>query len=153
MTRLLAIALVLLLAGCTPTAAPPKPSASKPKLALPTLVQSDATFPELEQAHEQHRSKVWVDGGGTVTRLLRDDTKPPRHERFIVKIGTGPEAFTVLIAHNIDEAPRVPLKKGDTITFRGQYVWNDQGGVIHETHDLKGESEGGWIRRGDQVYR
>lgn len=145
-----------LLASCTPTATPSRaPAQAKSSaLALPGLVRSDATFPELEQAHAQHRSHVWVDGGGTVTRLLRDDTKRPRHQRFVVKVGSGATAFTVMIAHNIDLAPRVPFKKGDPITFRGEYVWNDQGGVVHETHkDPRGRREGGWIRWKDFVYR
>jgi len=149
-------ALLIVLAGCTPAASPPKQS-RKPKanpIALPTLVQSDATFPELEQAHAQHRSNVWVEGGGTVTRLLRDDTKRPRHQRFVVKIGTGPNAFTVMIAHNIDLAPRVPFKKGDEITFRGEYIWNEKGGILHWTHhDPSGRHLPGWIQHNGQIYQ
>jgi len=154
MKRLLAILLVTLL-GCGPNAAPPKPT-TKPKpnpIALPTLVQSDATFPELERAHREHRSDVWIDGGGTITRILRDDKKRPRHQRFVVKIGSGANAFTVLVAHNIDLAPRVPIKKGEEITFHGEYIWNEQGGTVHWTHeDPKHEKEGGWIRYKDRVY-
>jgi uncharacterized protein DUF3465 len=140
--RVTIILLIAALAGCK-NATPPKG-----RIELPQLVTSDATFPELEQAHAQHRSNVWVDGGGTVTRILRDDTKRPRHQRFVVRVGTGPGAFTVMIAHNIDRAPRVPFKKGDDVTFRGEYVWNDQGGVLHWTHDPRG-----WIRWKDFVYR
>ena len=134
--------LLAALAGCK-NASPPKN-----RIELPQLVTSNPTFPELERAHAEHRSNVWVDGGGTVTRLLRDDTKRPRHQRFVVRVGNGPQAFTVMIAHNIDRAPRVPFKKGDDVTFRGEYVWNDQGGVVHWTHDPKG-----WIRWRDFVYR
>lgn len=146
--------LALAVAGCQPTASP-RTQASPKKQAvsfpLPKLVQSDATFPELEQAHAQHRSNVWVDGGGTVTRLLRDDKKRPRHQRFVVRVASG---FTVLVAHNIDLAPRVPLKKGDEVTFHGEYLWSEQGGTVHWTHeDPKHEKEGGWIRWKDFVYR
>jgi hypothetical protein len=153
--QVFALSIALTLGACGPTAAPQRPStAKKAAIALPQLVQSDATFPELEQAHAQHRSNVWVEGGGTVTRLLRDDTKRPRHQRFVVKIGSGTNAFTVLIAHNIDLAPRVPFKKGDEITFRGEYMWTEQGGTVHWTHeDPKKKGEGGWIRWKDSVYR
>ena len=159
MARSLSVALLFLfLAGCrSATSTPPKnaPVARQATtLSLPKLVHSDATFPELEQAHAQHRSHVWVDGGGTVTRILRDDTKRPRHQRFVVRVGSGPNAFTVMIAHNIDLAPRVPFKKGDAVTFRGEYIWSEQGGTVHWTHeDPKREKEGGWIRWNDFVYR
>jgi hypothetical protein len=144
----------LILAG-TLASCGPSPSKTTPTaITLPRLVQSDATFPELEQAHAQHRSHVWVEGAGTVTRLMRDDTKRPRHQRFVVKIGSGVNAFTVMIAHNIDLASRVPLKKGDQITFRGEYIWSEQGGTVHWTHDdPQHKGENGWIRWKDFVYR
>jgi hypothetical protein len=155
--RIAMLQLVVLaaLAGCAPTTErAPAPKTANASLALPKLVASDATFPELEQAFRQHRSHVWVDGGGTVTRLLRDDTKRPRHQRFVVRVGNGPRSFTVLIAHNIDQASRVPLKKGDPVTFRGEYIWGEQGGTVHWTHrDKKRGKEGGWIRWRDFVYR
>jgi len=141
-----ALLIATTLAGCK--SSPQAKQPAKTHIELPQLVTSNPTFPELDRAHREHRSNVWVDGGGTVTRLLRDDTKRPRHQRFIVKVGTGAGAFTVMIAHNIDRAPRVPFKKGDDVTFRGEYVWNDQGGVVHWTHDPKG-----WIRWRDFVYR
>ena len=150
------VLLLVLRSGCGPTSAPPKetPSPKTSVIALPKLVQSDATFPEIEQAHAQHRSHVWVDGGGTVTRLLRDDRKRPRHQKFIVRIGNGPNSFTVLVAHNIDLASRVPLQKGDDVTFRGEYLWSEQGGTVHWTHeDPEKKGQGGWIRWKDFVYR
>ena len=91
-------------------------------------------------------------GTGVVERILRDDAKPPRHQRFILRI----QEQSILVAHNIDLAPRVPVKKGDTIAFRGEYVWNEQGGLVHYTH-RKGRGRdaggGGWIVREGQGYR
>jgi hypothetical protein len=58
-----------------------------------------------------------------VTRILADDNDGSRHQRFILEVGGG---RTLLIAHNIDLAPRVTgLKVGDTVEFHGEYEWND----------------------------
>ena len=102
-------------------------------------------------AFYQKKENVWVVSTGTVIRILRDDTKRPRHQRFIVDYGGG---RTVLIAHNIDQAPRVPFKRGDAIAFRGKYVWNDDGGVVHWTHrDSRSKKGGGWIIWKGQNFR
>ncbi len=58
------------------------------------------------------------------------------------------------MSHNIDLAPRVPIAVGDTVEFRGQYEWNERGGVIHWTHhDPDGRRPGGWLRHRSRVYR
>jgi len=61
---------------------------------------------------------------------------------------------TVLVAHNIDLAERVPLGLGDRLHYRGMYEWNDLGGLVHWTHeDPMGVEEGGWIRYRRKTYR
>ena len=78
------------------------------------------------------RSGQQVRGSGEVVRVLSDDNDGSRHQRFIVRLGSG---RTLLIAHNIDLAPRVAsIRVGDTVSFNGVYEWNDKGGVIHWTH-------------------
>jgi len=140
---------LLALAGCQSPA--PRDTASPTTLAPGPAPAAPAPDP-VEAAHQARRSHVWVEGAGTVERLLRDDTKPPRHQRFVVRlIGGG----TVLVAHNIDLAPRVPFKRGDTVRFRGEYIWTEQGGTVHWTHrdPQGGRDSGGWIRWRDFVYR
>ena len=83
---------------------------------------------------------------------MRDDNDDARHQRFVIDIGNRQ---TLLIAHNIDLAPRVPLSTGDTVTVRGQYEWNDRGGLLHWPHaDPDGQRrDTGWIRHRGQLYQ
>lgn len=102
------------------------------------------------ESFEAKRSDVWVQASGTVARVLSDDNEGSRHQRFLVELHNG---HTVLIAHNIDLAPKVPLSKGDQVEFRGEYEWNDRGGVVHWTHhDPRGRKAGGWISHRRQTY-
>lgn len=106
----------------------------------------------LAEAFAERRSDVLIrNGSGRVKRLLADDTKGSQHQRFILELGSGQ---TVLVAHNIDLAPRIPsLRAGDLIEFAGEYEWNDNGGVVHWTHhDPAGRHPGGWLRHQGQVY-
>jgi hypothetical protein len=87
-----------------------------------------------------------------VVRILSDDSDGGRHQRFILELDSGQ---TLLIAHNIDVAPRIPsLIEGDPVEFNGVYEWNDEGGVIHWTHhDPKGVHEAGWLKHKGAVYQ
>jgi len=87
-----------------------------------------------------------------VTRILSDDNDGSRHQRMILRLASG---RTLLIAHNIDLAPRVPsLKTGDTLLFYGEYEQNEQGGVIHWTHnDPQGRHVAGWLEHNGRRYQ
>lgn len=91
-------------------------------------------------------------GSGEVIRLLPDDNKGNRHQRFIIKLSSGQ---TLLIAHNIDIAPRVEnINVGDAVSFFGQYEPNEKGGVIHWTHrDPKGQHTAGWLNHKSRMYQ
>ena len=105
----------------------------------------------LAHAFEDRLSGLEVEGQGTVVRVLKDDTEGGRHQRFIVRLASGQ---TLLVAHNIDVAPRVEdLRVGDIVAFRGEYEWNAEGGTIHWTHhDPEGDHTGGWIRHRGRTY-
>ncbi|HET8690747.1 MAG TPA: DUF3465 domain-containing protein [Steroidobacteraceae bacterium] len=94
---------------------------------------------------------VGVEGRGTVEKLLGDDSLGDRHQRFILRLPSGQ---TVLVTHNIDLAPRVePLAVGDTVAFRGEYEWNDKGGIVHWTHhDPAGRRPGGWLKHEGRTF-
>lgn len=105
----------------------------------------------VSSAYRSGLSGVQLQGAGLVVNILSDDTKGSRHQRFILKMPVG---LTLLIAHNIDLAPRINnIGLGDTVEFYGQYEWNDKGGVVHWTHhDPAGRHIGGWLKHNGRVY-
>jgi hypothetical protein len=106
----------------------------------------------LVRAFEHRARGVQVEGEGEVIRVLADDGDGSRHQRFIVRLASGQ---TVLVAHNIDLAPRVEgLVAGDGVAFYGQYEWNERGGVVHWTHrDPRGGHAAGWVRHDGRLYQ
>lgn len=110
---------------------------------------SDEVF---ARAFEQRTSNIQVEGQGVVRRVLPDDDDGRRHQRFIVTLASGQ---TLLIAHNIELAPRVVgLREGDMVSFSGEYEWNAQGGVIHWTHrDPRKRHPAGWIKHDGETYQ
>jgi len=106
---------------------------------------------KLWEAFQERRSDIFVESYGTVVKILSDDLKGSKHQRFILKLSTGQ---TLLISHNIDLAKRIErLKEGDGVTFRGEYEWNEKGGVVHWTHhDPQGHRKGGWLEYQGRRY-
>nr|WP_067293354.1 DUF3465 domain-containing protein [Marinobacterium profundum] len=117
----------------------------------PVAESSGVSNAALMQVIARRQSDTQVRGSGRVSRLLADDLKGSRHQRFILDL---PGGGTLLIAHNIDLAPRIDsLRQGDEVEFYGEYEWNDRGGVVHWTHhDPRGSHEGGWLRHNDRTY-
>ncbi len=116
-----------------------------------TVASADTTNAAVEQAFAAKRSDVQVSGKGKVIKLLADDNKGSRHQKFLVKINAQQ---TLLFAHNIDLASRVPLQIGDEISFNGEYVYNPKGGIIHWTHHApQGDHEAGWVMLNGQKYQ
>ncbi len=111
--------------------------------------QSDTA---LSIAFDERKSGVQTEGNGIVIKILPDDNEGSRHQRFILKLHSGQ---TLLIAHNIDLAPRLStLREGDVVAFNGEYEWNSKGGVIHWTHrDPNGRHEAGWLKHNGQTYQ
>ena len=78
-----------------------------------------------------------------VTRLLPDDTKGSRHQKWFFQIANGSEIMGV---YNIDLGERIPLNEGDTINLAGQYIWDRSGGVLHWLHaDPAGRRHDGYV--------
>jgi hypothetical protein len=129
---------------------------SSPDSSLAAFASEVATRPGSDQtlasAFQKRQSNLQIEGQGTVSKILPDDLDGSRHQRFLIRLGSGQ---TLLVAHNIDLAPRIDaLREGDKVTFYGEYEWNAKGGVIHWTHhDPAGRHADGWIRHGGQTYR
>jgi len=106
----------------------------------------------LANAFKNKTSNLQIEGKGTVAKILKDDTNGSRHQRFIIRLDSGQ---TLLVAHNIDLAPRInDLREGDTLMFYGEYEWSSKGGVIHWTHrDPSGRHAAGWLKHNGQLYQ
>lgn len=114
-----------------------------------SLAPTTAAVP---QALGQQHSNTQVTGEGIVQKVLPDDNQGSRHQRFILALPSGQ---TVLVAHNIDLAPRIAgLQVGDTVAFNGEYEWNPKGGVVHWTHhDPAGRHPDGWLRHAGRTFQ
>jgi hypothetical protein len=98
---------------------------------------------QIVQAQQERLIKSEVTGRAPVKELLPDDLEGLKHEKFLLRLSNG---TTVLVAHDISYAPRVPLQEGDFIVIHGEYIWNPKGGLIHWTHRSDTpRHEGGWI--------
>lgn len=106
----------------------------------------------IAEAYRAQRSDVQVKSEGTVIRVLKDDLDGSRHQRFLLRLDNNQ---TLLVAHNIDLAPRIGnLHKGDRVGFFGEYEWNNQGGVVHWTHhDPGGRHIDGWLKHDGRIYQ
>jgi|GEM_PF-736248 len=111
-----------------------------------------STGSDIANSYMQHLQDIQVMGEGEVVKVLADDNQGSKHQRFILRV---PEGFTVLVAHNIDLAPRVRnIANGDKVSFYGEYVWNEKGGVVHWTHsDPRGRHPSGWLKHNGVTYQ
>lgn len=106
----------------------------------------------IARAFNSGESGVQVEGEGVVVRVLEDDLSGSRHQRFILQLASR---HTVLIAHNVDLAPRVAgIQEGDRVSFYGVYEWNEKGGMVHWTHhDPGGKHIAGWLKYNGHTYQ
>lgn len=107
---------------------------------------------QIAAAFQNKQSNVQVRASGKVKVILADDNDGSRHQKFILSLDNG---LTVLIAHNIDLAPRIKnIQKGDTVEFYGEYEYTEKGGVIHWTHhDPQNRHVGGWLKHEGRTYQ
>ena len=137
-----------------PAASPPasQPHVDPPRSA-PSGEPAAGTEDEADAilaAFAAQRSDVLVQTRAEVARVLPDDNVGSRHQKAILRLASG---HTILLAHNIDLAERVPFDQGDVVEVKGEYEYTEQGGVIHWTHhDPGGRHPGGWIKHEGATY-
>ncbi len=122
-----------------------KPSAPKKETQKPAPKQRDDTALIRQLFNQRMESDTQVEAEGEVVHLLPDDTDEKPHQLFLVELSNG---ITIKISHNTAVSPYVPLKKGDTIRFHGEYEYNSKGGVVHWTHLTQGtrnKHPHGWL--------
>lgn len=120
-----------------------------------TSIVEEATVDDQQkimQAYQQQLSNIQVQSKGEVKAILADDNDGSRHQKMILKLENG---LTVLVAHNIDLAPRVEgLRKGEIVEFYGEYEYSSKGGVIHWTHhDPQAKHVDGWLKYQGKSYQ
>ncbi|MFV5384830.1 DUF3465 domain-containing protein [Acinetobacter junii] len=120
-----------------------------------TSIVEEATVDDQQkimQAYQQQISNIQVQSKGEVKAILADDNDGSRHQKMILKLENG---LTVLVAHNIDLAPRVEgLRKGEIVEFYGEYEYSPKGGVIHWTHhDPQAKHVDGWLKYQGKSYQ
>lgn len=138
----------------------PKPDASKDKdkakPAPPKEEPKPAADPNgyklVQSLFKAGTSDAWIECAGEVVHILPTDNYGSRHQQFLVEVGPK---ITLKIAHNIDLADPVPIEKGDRVEMKGEYEWNDKGGVLHWTHHNPSPNPikpGGWIKHKGKLY-
>lgn len=120
----------------------------------PNLVPSQKTddLDRIARAFQHRQSDLQVSSSGQVVAVLPDDYEGSRHQKFILEL---PNGQTVLVAHNIDLAPRIQnIQKQDQVEFYGEYEYSDKGGVIHWTHhDPARKHVDGWLKHQGRTYQ
>lgn len=108
--------------------------------------------PQLWAAYQDQVAKLQVRGQGIIIKVLKDDLEGSRHQRLLLQVN---DKQTLLIAHNIDLAPRIANPEvGAVVEFYGEYVWNNKGGVLHWTHrDPRGNHPNGWLQYQGKRYQ
>jgi hypothetical protein len=104
------------------------------------------------QQAQQRPNGAQLTTAGMVLRILPDDRDGSRHQRFILRLNGGD---TLLVAHNIDLAPRLEgLAVGDRVRVSGEFAWNPRGGTLHWTHrDPQGRHVPGYIEWQGRRYQ
>lgn len=102
-------------------------------------------------AAEKKRRVDFVEGGGmVVVKLLPDDRNGLEHQKWIVRLSNGQ---TMQAVYNLDMCEYVPLKVGDVVSMGGQFIWTNEGAMLHWLHyDPRQNRPDGYVELNGKVY-
>jgi hypothetical protein len=110
---------------------------------------------EVYAAWQQQRSPVQVTANGTVVKVLGIRRgRVGSHEGFLVHLsGNDAHNLTIRVEDNVDLTGPIPLRAGDAVEVRGEYIYDPRGGVVHYTHrDPRGRHPTGYVRVNGRTY-
>ena len=157
--RCAAALLSFVLLCCTSCSAPKEAAEFGQPRNIPTTqtsvpsstAEQDPGEDQVLQAQASGAQKTEILFSAPVYKLLPDDRNGIPHQRFLLQLSNG---TTVLVAHNTKMAPQVPIKRGDRVIIKGEFIANARGGVVHWTHHTDTpRHQGGYILFNGQKYQ
>jgi hypothetical protein len=106
---------------------------------------------KIVNAVNNKRRVDFVEGGGmVVVKLLPDDRNGLQHEKWVVRLSNGALMQAV---YNLDMCEYVPLKVGDVVSMGGQFIWTNEGAMLHWLHyDPRQNRPDGYVELNGKVY-
>ena len=102
------------------------------------------------------RSHVEVTADGSVARILGTRLgRSGHHEGFLLHLsGSAGRGLTVRVEDNVDLTGPIPLSEGQNVVVRGEYIFNERGGILHYTHrDPRGRHISGYVLVDGKFYQ
>lgn len=114
--------------------------------------KTDTNYETLEAIKNSRPLAYTTIKNAQVVKLLRNDNKGAKHQRWIVQIENG---VTITIVYNLDLAEKVPVSPGDTIEVAGELVFGDRkkDPILHWTHaDPQKKRQDGYVLHNGKKY-
>lgn len=111
---------------------------------------------EVYDAWRAGRSHIEVTAGGSVARILGTRVGPSgTHLGFLVHLSGGEgRGLTIRVEDNVDLTGPIPLREGENVEVRGEYIFDPRGGLVHYTHrDPRGRHPAGYVLADGKFYR
>jgi hypothetical protein len=114
----------------------------------PGPLQEDSA---LVAAVQSKQSQFYVEGGNlVVTHILPDDTQGLPHQKWEAQLSDG---SIIMVVYNSNMGERIPVEEGMTFSVGGQFIWTQDGGLIHWVHaDPKKKRPDGFVFINDALY-